>query len=278
MKNIFISDSFTTRKLSYERFAILQNQIINSAESDIHIDVDIQNRLGYTFVFMFSTLPYLAQDYNKRLTISCNVKSFDLFKKLNFISKDIQYQGGVDYSSIMKEMSRVIKEKRDVFDLVTEITGEAPVEMSEDLSVLFISIAGEMYNNATEHSHGTVIGSKYFKNQKGVYCFSCYDTGVGIPGKVMSAKPEITKAIEAFRWAMARGHSTASGNIPRGLGLELLRNFAQLNDGTIRICSGNIFYTYKSSKETYYELRQPFCGTLFEMDIVADNNRKYILT
>ena len=277
MKHINISDSFTAQKPSYDRFAKIQTEIAICQDRDIQIDIDINNRFGYTFVFLFSTLPYVAKKHNKNLKIYCNEKSFTLFKRLGAIPKDLKYQSRTDYSCDLERSAVVISKMRDIFELVTEITHEAPVEMSEELSFLFISKAGEMYNNAIEHSQGTVIGSKYFKNQKGVYCFSCYDTGVGIPNKVMSSRQNIPSSIDAFRWAMIPGNSTASGNIPRGLGLGLLKNFANANEGTIRICSGNVLYIYKNSQERYYELNHTFDGTLFEMDIIADNDRRYIL-
>ena len=57
----------------------------------------------------------------------------------------------------------------------------------------------------------------------------------------------------------------------------MLKNFANANEGTIRISSGNVLYIYKNSQENYYELNHTFVGTLFEMDIIADNDRRYIL-
>lgn len=277
MKHINISDSFTAQKPSYDRFAKIQTEIARCQDRDVEINIDIENRFGYTFVFLFSTLPYVAKKYSKNLKLFCNEKSFALFKKLGFIPKNLKYQSGTDYKCILEQSAVVISKKQDIFELVTEITHEAPVEMSEELSILFISKAGEMYNNAIEHSQGTIIGSKYFKNQKGVYCFSCYDTGIGIPAKVMAAQPTIVTPIEAFKWAMVPGNSTVLGDIPRGLGLGLLKSFANANEGTIRICSGNVLYIYKNSQEFYYELNHTFDGTLFEMDIIADNDRQYIL-
>lgn len=277
MKQISISDSFTVQKPSYNRFAKIQEEIATCEDQEIKINIDIKNRFGYTFVFLFSTLPYLVEKYNKSLKFFCNKKSFLLLKKLGFIPKNIIYESGTDYNCLLQRSAIIIKEKQDIFNLVREITYEAPVKMSEELSALFISKAGEMYNNAIEHSQGKVIGSKYFRNQKGVYCFSCYDTGIGIPAKVLSSQKGIKTSKDAFKWAMVPGNSTVLGDIPRGLGMGLLKSFANANDGTIRICSGNVLYIYKNSEEAYYELNHTFDGTLFEMDIIADNNRKYIL-
>ena len=135
----------------------------------------------------------------------------------------------------------------------------------------------EMYNNAIEHSEGIVLGTKYFKLQKNIYNFSCYDTGVGIPQKVISTINNIESNREAFEWAMTDGNSTIAG-VPRGLGLGLLKSFVQANDGRIRVCSGNILYEYSRKKgKNIIELNNQFYGTLFEMDIISDNDYEYVL-
>lgn len=273
-----IIESFVARKPSYDRFAKLQDYITQSQESECSISLDIKNRLGYTFLFLFATLPYLAEKYNKKVNIFCNNKTLKLFKKLGYLDKNLDSYLNYDVSHMLKANAGLITTEEDIFKIVTEISSEAPVKMSSELSAIFISKAGEMYNNAIEHSQGKVLGAKYFKNQKNTYCFACYDTGVGIPTKVMSAKKGICDQVQAFRWAMINGHSTVKSDIPRGLGLGLLQDFAQANDGTIRICSDNILYTYNSTNgETYHILNNKFYGTLFEMDIIADNNKNYIL-
>ena len=154
----------------------------------------------------------------------------------------------------MEKSCRIIVNQQDIFDIVTDITAQAPVEMNENLSEIFISKVGEMFNNATEHSNAKyIIGAKYFKNKRNIYCFSCYDTGIGIPDKVTSYISSTLSDIEKMRWAMQSGNSTANENwkIPRGIGLELLIKFAKVNDAVIRLCSGNVLYVYKNNDECY---------------------------
>ena len=82
---------------------------------------------------------------------------------------------------------------------------------------------------------------------------------------------------------MKKGNSTANFNnsvddtIPRGLGLELLRSFAKLNQGAIRICSDNVLYINDHNGDKYHLMEEKFIGTLFEMDIIADNDHRYII-
>ncbi|MBP3435836.1 MAG: sensor histidine kinase [Clostridia bacterium] len=283
MERIVLDSSLTSTKPSYSRFAGIQQQIISTADSDISVYVNIETRLGLSFLFCISTLPYLAENHQKNIHIFCNTKSRQLFYYGGYIPEEARDQEDLDIAPYLKNSARVIKDVNDVLTLVTEIKKDAPVQMSEKVAEIFTSRVGEMYNNSIEHSGGEyVIGAKFFKNQKNKYCFSCYDTGVGIPQKVISNIDSSFTDREALAWALKRGNSTANKStgvfVPRGLGLDMLRGFARANDGTIRLCSGNTLYVYNSKKgEQFFELNNSFCGTLFEMDIVADNQHIYIL-
>lgn len=277
METIHIRDSYVSQKSSFERFAELQQQIINCQDKDITLKLDIQERLGMTFVFMFSTLSFLTENQTKKIKVTMNEKTFKLFKRIGFFEKE-SYTTNFDYSDLIIRDTNNISGPDDVFKTVTEITKEAPVKMSDELAALFISKAGEMYNNALEHSEGNVFGAKFYKYQKNIYCFSCYDNGLGIPQKVMNSKTEIVSDIEAFKWAMKKGNSTVNEGIPRGLGLDLLNSFVKANNGKIRICTGKVLYVFDSKGPRIFELKTTFKGTLFEMDIIADNNHKYKLS
>lgn len=275
LKYIEITDSFVSKKLSFERFAELQNKI-NNIDDDICLMLNIEKRLGLNFAFLFSTLPFLSEKFNKKIYLKMNPKTFYLFQKIGFF-ENIEHEINNDYCQQIKDESNIIQQSNDVFKIVTEITKEAPVKMSDKLSAIFISKIGEMYNNAIEHSEGIVLGTKYFKLQKNIYNFSCYDTGVGIPQKVISTINNIESNREAFEWAMTDGNSTIAG-VPRGLGLGLLKSFVQANDGRIRVCSGNVLYEYSRKKgKNIIELNNQFYGTLFEMDIISDNDYEYVL-
>ena len=288
MKKISFNEALYTSVTSYKRLAKLHQEIVNINDDHILLELNIEKRTGLTFVFCLSLLPLLAKNKGKELEIVANEKLIKLMSKIGAI----EHSDGIipnksNIASNLMDKTRIIKTSDDIFKLVPEITKEAPVQMNEKLTEIFTSKIGEMYNNSIEHSGAKyVVGGKYYKYQKNLYCFSCYDTGTGIPQKVMKymfdSYGKRLKQKEAFKWALERGNSTANSatsipKIPRGLGLGLLKNFASLNGGAIRICSGKILYVYDKDGEEYYELDNEFIGTLFEMDIVADNKRKYII-
>ena len=283
MEIISLESSLTSTKPSYSRFADIQQKIIHSTDPNVLVHINIETRLGLSFLFCISTLPLLAQSHGKRIQIFCNKKSQQLFCNGGYIPEELRNQENSDIAPYLETSARVITDVNDVLTLVTEIKKDAPVKMSEKVAEIFTSRAGEMYNNSIEHSEGEyVIGGKYFKNQKNKYCFACYDTGIGIPQKVVCNVNSNFTDREAFAWALKRGNSTANCSsgifVPRGLGLDMLRSFAKANDGSIRVCSGKTMYMYNNKKgEQYFELNTSFVGTLFEMDIIADNHHVYVL-
>ena len=282
VKQINLKTALISAKPSFERFAALQEDILHSDAADIELHINIESRLGLSFVFCLSTLPLLAKSQGKSIRMFCNSKSHLLFYRNGYISTNDSNIDD-DIAPQLQQSSRIITDVNSIYTLVTEITKDAPVRMSDDLAALFTSKAGEMYNNSIEHSCGQyVVGGKYYKNQKNTYCFACYDTGIGIPKKVRQHCGSSISELDAFKWAMKRGNSTANTKagvlIPRGLGLGLMRGFAKANEGKIRICSGRILYTYNpKGGEQFFELRHEFQGTLFEMDIIADNQHRYVL-
>jgi len=147
-----------------------------------------------------------------------------------------------------------------------------PLKLSPKLHEDMVSRIGEMFNNAREHAKAkNVLGCRYTKPNK-MFCFACYDTGIGIVNNVQTYLSKELTDRQALEWALARLNSTVHDpGKPRGQGLDLLKEFANVNGGAIRICTGCILYTYdgNSKKETFKDLKNHFMGTLFEMDINA---------
>ena len=261
LKNLKFDDSLCKGKSAFNRMAKLQNDIIDSDSADdaVTLLINLEGRTGLTFVFLLSCLPILAKSKNKTVFVRANEPLFKLMKKIN----------AVDYYSCAKDKDKIFKiiEKpcfrpiecpEDIFKLVNDIGGEAPIKMSEELTDIMVSKMGEMYINALGHSKATyIIGGKYFKQQNRKYCFSCYDTGMGIPKCVNEHFGKIGHSLVtdevALKWAMVMGNTTnPQKGVSNGVGLYTLKSFAKANDGVIRICSGHSLYIYSKGTEKYY--------------------------
>ena len=79
-----------------------------------------------------------------------------------------------------------------------------------------------------------------------------------------------------LEWALKRGNSTKGG--PRGLGMSMLLDFAKVNHGLVTICDQNIlFQQIETGKRSYHIMPEPFRGCFFEIEIVDDPDRRYML-
>jgi hypothetical protein len=272
MKEISFDEKLSKGKIAYERLASLQNKIVNISDKKIFLNMRNEGRCGRTFVFIIACLPYLAIAHKKQLRILVTNKIY-------------AYLGDIDALRTAESLSQsgyrftVFNSSATLMRSVMEIVDKIPIQMSDRLYQDIISRVGEIFNNAFEHAEARyVIGGRYSKpNRK--YCFTCYDTGLGIVDRVRRFRKITENAMsdkEALSWALDSRNSTAADKTtrPRGQGMTLLREFAKLNKGTIRICTGKLLYEYSGEKnqDRFSTLKDSFIGTLFEMDFNADTN------
>lgn len=284
MKIIDFSEPLCKGAIAFNHIAFLQEQIRESKDSEVVIRMANAGRTGLTFVFLIGCLPLYAEKFNKKLRLLVTPKVYRLLSRINVVD---YYQTStltndsypIDQNSLLKQPAfKKIQTPSDIIAFVNTIQMEAPIHLTEEAQELLTSRIAEVYMNALEHSSANIVlGGKYFKFQKNKYCFSCYDDGIGIPMKVNAFFLDNGKSgvsdKEAVEWALQKGHSTSENNeIPRGVGLDLLRSFAKSNKAAIRLCSGKVLYSLTSSgKEGYSLLEHSFDGTLFEMDLFSDS-------
>jgi len=261
-------------RTAYDNFAELQRLLTASVYQDVKLEITWEGRLGRTFLFLIMCLLNLADEHKKTVTITVSNKIYSYLNDMQFLdSFKMRITPGADLRFCK------LDGQEDTLRMARNIVKDIPAELSPRLHIDMVYKLGEMFNNAREHS-GTaiVVGCRYTKPKK--FCIACYDTGIGIVEKVREFHKNANIYFsdeDALKWAIAPNNSTAvnNDNIPRGAGLGFLKAFARLNSGVIRICTGKILYTYKGEEdsEKYQELENCFMGTLFEMDINADDRR-----
>ena len=275
---ITFSEKLCKGRVVYDNLAKLQNEIILAKDNDVFLTIATEGRFGRTFLFLIPCLYYLAEEHGKKLETIVTKTIYENLGKLSFI--ETKHTRSLGLSTKMRFERLETDEK--TLNLAKLIVDDIPVTMSERLNEDMISRIGEMFNNAREHSNAShVFGGRYRKSGKR-FCFSSYDTGIGIPARVRQFLDKTETEIDdesALRWALKPFHSTAPHvNNPRGQGFKLLQNFASLNRGVIRICTGKVLYTYNCVNGNplegkFQKLRNEFQGTLFEMDINTDDRR-----
>ncbi len=138
-------------------------------------------------------------------------------------------------------------------------------------------IAGQMweiYTNAFEHSQsaiGVFSCGQYFPKSHELL-LAVADFGVGIPSNVRHHAGKPIHGKEAMRWAFAPGNTTARElPFPRGMGLDLLKEFIRINHGHLEIYSKDGYARVDSKGEVYENLTNFFDGTLVQVRLVCDD-------
>lgn len=145
------------------------------------------------------------------------------------------------------------------------------------------AIAGrmwEIYNNAFEHS-GTDIGvfscGQHYKKD---LILSVIDFGRGIPANVRiflcqhvdEALVSKLSGATCLKWAFERGNSTCMGDVARGLGLDLLKEFVRLNQGKLEIYSNDGYAIVDKDGERFENRDISFEGTAAHITLRCDEN------
>jgi len=277
MDAILFSEPLTKGRIAYERIARLQQEIIDLQDRSCFLTVDLGKfRTGLRFIFLLSCLYYFAQEHERDLRLAVDRKTFNSMKQISVpgISTD-----GME-THAKRTGFRLLREPADVIELVKSILVKFPVKISDSLGEALQINIGEVFNNANDHAGGSSIIGGWYTKPSGMFCLSCYDTGIGIPESVNryreSKKIQRVPDNRALEWAMKKGNTTS----PRrgaGLGLDLLKSFCKVNGGAIHICSGNSMYTLYKGEEDFLPLDNQFHGTFFEMSIVPDGDNYFLL-
>lgn len=169
----------------------------------------------------------------------------------------------------------------DIMDYLTDSwLGRGWVNVSHRLRDAIVGRMWEIYNNAFEHS-GTKIGvytcGQHYGKQNDLI-LSVVDFGRGIPANVRSylsqyADEDLVVQLtgaNCLKWAFERGNSTCSGDVPRGLGLDLLKEFVQLNHGKLEIYSNDAYAIIDKDGERFDNLDISFEGTVVHITLRCD--------
>ena len=137
----------------------------------------------------------------------------------------------------------------------------------------------EIFANALEHSNSTVgcfaCGQKY--EQTSEFVLSVIDLGLGIPGSVRNFMETDISDQDAIKWAFQNNNTTRPSGVG-GLGLDLISDFLNLNDGEMSIYSNSVSYRIKKEDVKVVPLHSHFSGTIVNIRIRIDDEILYLYT
>lgn len=139
----------------------------------------------------------------------------------------------------------------------------------------------EIFNNVKEHTNSNKLYTcgQFFPSKALLY-FTITDSGETIPYNVSSFLKErqIQITSSTLEWAMQSGNSTRRSDSPGGLGLYLLSDFINLNEGELYIVSGNETFEQTKKGARYKYLDYNFTGTIVTMAFNLNDKASYYLS
>ncbi len=151
-------------------------------------------------------------------------------------------------------------------------------KMSNPLKKKIAESIYELFANAKMHSKTKFVYTcGQFFPQKKLIEITITDTGIGFKNKINSRFGRDLTAIQAIEWAISTGHTTKQG-ISGGIGLSILKEFIEKNNGKIQIVSDNGFYQFSSNGLVKKSFSLPFPGSIINVQFRTDDIFEYGLS
>lgn len=139
----------------------------------------------------------------------------------------------------------------------------------------------EIYANASMHGETDYVYScGEYKESSTTFEMAIVDLGKTIPCNVntfFEKKGKTTmSSCDAILWAFGEGHTTKENT--GGLGLSLLREFIELNKGSLHMVSADGFVEYINGRFQFHTLDMGFPGTIVNIKFNFSDSKRYWMT
>ncbi len=221
---------------------------------------------------------------SKKITIEgLKPNHTDLFSRNQFLSTEFNHERRVDSNQTIipykkfspladQDFIRYIKEEllnKPDFPKHTQKLGDKIAES------IF-----ELYENARTHGrceHIYTCGQYYPNKTPKILDITIVDMGKTIKTNVNEYLKQGLSGVEAIEWALKNGNTTKVDNIPGGLGLNIMFEFIQLNQGKVQIVSADGFWEYKKPQTETRICDHSFPGTIVNIEFNLDDPAYYSL-
>lgn len=161
------------------------------------------------------------------------------------------------------------------------MNGRGIPRMTEALTKRFRQSLVEIFLNSSIHSNSAsgIFACGQFFPQKHRLDFTISDAGVGIRENVRryTGKNKMSSCA-AIEWALTEGNTTKTGKQPGGLGLKLIKDFIQMNEGKLQIVSRFGYYEFSSKGASVEKMDYDFPGTCVNIEINTEDKSSYCLS
>ena len=239
------------------------------------LDADMCAPLGAIFY-------RLRRDLNTVNLRQVGPKIVDVLSKNGFLSHYGQERIPDDWGTTISYQRFDVTDDRFFAGYIEQefIHREEIPPMSRGLLKKFRESIFEIFSNAVQHSEtelGIFSCGQFFPRRNTLH-FTVADLGIGMRQSIIRHKNLNLPPEDAIDWATRGNNTTKRGTVPGGLGLKLLREFIDLNGGSIQIVSDAGYWLRQRGETLAVGLNNAFDGTVVSLEIDTADTRSYELT
>ena len=282
-KTITIPHNINTRNKSHSLLSRLYGQLLSTQADIIYLDfIKVNFIASNQFAILGCILDTFHNSHPKTSVYFINLR--------DEITKTIKRNGfniylGLDklpdtYNTIIPYTIFKI-DQIDEFEkyIILRIFNRENIpRMSERVRSNIIDNILEIFNNVKEHTHSEKIYTcgQYFPKRSLLY-LTIVDSGETIPYNVNTYFTNLNLEVpdKPLEWAIAPGNTTRTTGTPGGLGLSLLKNFIELNNGILYMVSDNELYRKHGAEESHEYMKYSFPGTIVTVAFNLSDESRY---
>jgi hypothetical protein len=256
-------------------------ETVSTAPQGTRFDFSYCTFLRPSAVAFLGGLARLAQHHNYPVTFAWETISGAVMANLcqnGFASSFGHPSPGWNGNSIPFREDRV-SATDPILDYLTDLwLGRGWVQVSPLLKDAIVGKVWEIYTNSFEHSASSVgvySCGQYFQAMNQL-ALSVVDFGMGIPTKIrryLQSDPRAANLLSSscLEWAFQSGNTTShQPGVARGLGLDLLKEFIRINQGSLEIYSNNAYAIVDRNGERFQDMNSGFAGTAVLIKLNCD--------
>ncbi len=269
-------------KEGFTQLARLKDALSNSIDDELIIDFSRCSFFDANMAASLKAVLSIVTDNSKTVVIAGLPQAIKNILSKNQFLIEYGYPAMRDTNQTTLPYQRFPFSNRLEFDryLNTHLSGKGIPEMSPMLNKKFRESIFEIFENCAKHSgsnKGAFVCGQFYPQQSRLD-LTISDIGVGIRTNVRRFLNRQVSSVSALRWAIKRGHTTKTHSQPGGLGLALLQEFINHNQGKIQIVSRQGYYEFSNGKPIFNKLDADFPGTTINLEINTKDNNSYCLS
>lgn len=261
--------------LNYDISQNLDNEIILDFKNNTWFEANLFAILG--------AFRSLAEEQKKRVSIiNLNTTLQSVIRRNKFLKGSGGVRAPVSKGTIVTYKKFTSYEDIEFMDYILNELLSKPAfpKHSKLLGKKINESIFEIFENARTHGHCKHIHTcgQYYPNKTIKRLdMTIVDMGNTIKANVNDFTHKNFSGSEAIEWALIDGNTTKTGDIPGGLGLNIIFEFIQLNKGKIQIVSSDGYWEYSKGETENKLFDHPFPGTIVNIEFNLDDKDYYQL-